>query len=152
MEIGFYCLKLAVELGIRLQLGRHIHPISADGFGFIQLLLQGVDLLKFGGGFYCGKVADDMYIMNGFYMAMRGKYTDPEAAIYYYVVEWPNATLSWADFRGTVLGATNPADAAPGSLRKQVLEQWRALVRWATHRRGATAHDLQQAGLKLLLS
>lgn len=32
------------------------------------------DLLKFGGGFYCGKVGD-IYVMNGFYMEMRaGKY------------------------------------------------------------------------------
>lgn len=28
------------------------------------------DLIKFGGGFYCGKV-DGIYVMNGFYMSMR---------------------------------------------------------------------------------
>jgi hypothetical protein len=28
------------------------------------------DLIKFGGGFYCGKVGD-IYVMNGFYMSMR---------------------------------------------------------------------------------
>ena len=70
---------------------------------------------------------DGIYIINGFYMAMRGKFTAPTAAIYYYVVEWPTAALKWEDFRGTVLGATNPAEAAPGSLRKQVLESWRRL-------------------------
>ena len=58
---------------------------------------------------------------------MRGKFTAPTAAIYYYVVEWPTAALKWEDFRGTVLGATNPSEAAPGSLRKQVLESWRSL-------------------------
>jgi hypothetical protein len=37
-------------------------------------LSRGKDLLKFGGGFYCGKVGD-IYVMNGFYMEMRaGKY------------------------------------------------------------------------------
>ena len=89
-------------------------------------LKRGETLIKFGGGFYCGKV-DGIYIINGFYMAMRGKFTAPSAAIYYYVVEWPTAALKWEDFRGTVLGATNPAEAAPGSLRKQVLESWRSL-------------------------
>ena len=89
-------------------------------------LKRGETLIKFGGGFYCGKV-DGIYIINGFYMAMRGKFTAPTAAIYYYVVEWPTAALKWEDFRGTVLGATNPAEAAPGSLRKQVLESWRSL-------------------------
>ena len=37
-------------------------------------LSRGKDLIKFGGGFYCGKVGD-IYVMNGFYMAMRsGEY------------------------------------------------------------------------------
>jgi hypothetical protein len=33
-------------------------------------LTPGKDLIKFGGGFYCGKVGD-IYVMNGFYMSMR---------------------------------------------------------------------------------
>lgn len=33
-------------------------------------LSRGKDLIKFGGGFYCGKV-DGIYVMNGFYMDMR---------------------------------------------------------------------------------
>lgn len=33
-------------------------------------LKPGKDLIKFGGGFYCGKVGD-IYVMNGFYMSMR---------------------------------------------------------------------------------
>jgi len=37
-------------------------------------LTSGKNLIKFGGGFYCGKVKD-IYIMNGFYMSMRaGEY------------------------------------------------------------------------------
>ena len=33
-------------------------------------LKRGKNLIKFGGGFYCGKVGD-IYVMNGFYMSMR---------------------------------------------------------------------------------
>jgi hypothetical protein len=37
-------------------------------------LTRGKDLIKFGGGFYCGKIKD-IYVINGFYMSMRaGEY------------------------------------------------------------------------------
>ena len=58
---------------------------------------------------------------------MRGKFTDPRGSIHYYLVEWPTAALSWADFRGKVLGATNPAEAAKGSLRRAILDEWKGL-------------------------
>ena len=34
-------------------------------------------LVKFGGGFYCAEVEPDCYVLNGFFMAMRAKYTNP---------------------------------------------------------------------------
>jgi nucleoside diphosphate kinase len=46
---------------------------------------------------------------------------------HYYVVEFDPATLSWADFRGKVLGPTNPADAPPDSLRGIVAANWQKL-------------------------
>ena len=46
---------------------------------------------------------------------------------HYYVVEFDPATLSWADFRGKVLGPTNPADAPPDSLRGIVAANWQTL-------------------------
>lgn len=90
-------------------------------------LKRGEDLIKFGGGFYCGKLADDMYVMNGFYLSMRGKYTNAPAKIHYFVVEWNPNKLSWEDFRGKVLGGTDPKDAEEGSLRRKIYEQWEAL-------------------------
>jgi len=85
------------------------------------------DLVKFGGGFYCGKLDEDMYVINGFYMAMRGKFTEPPARIHYFTVEWDAAALSWEDFRGKVLGATDPTTAAEGSLRRLILDNWQEL-------------------------
>ena len=67
------------------------------------------------------------FVINGFYMAMREKFTRPGASIYYYLVEWDAAKLSWADFRAKVLGATDPAAAIDGTLRKQIYETWKAL-------------------------
>eukprot|EP00670_Eutreptiella_braarudii_P011209 CAMPEP_0174326566 /NCGR_PEP_ID=MMETSP0810-20121108/13988_1 /TAXON_ID=73025 ORGANISM="Eutreptiella gymnastica-like, Strain CCMP1594" /NCGR_SAMPLE_ID=MMETSP0810 /ASSEMBLY_ACC=CAM_ASM_000659 /LENGTH=627 /DNA_ID=CAMNT_0015440227 /DNA_START=25 /DNA_END=1905 /DNA_ORIENTATION=+ len=72
-------------------------------------------------------MAQPIYVINGFYMAMREKYTGPGASISYMLVEWDSAKLSWEDFRGKVLGATDPSAAAAGSLRRQIFEQWRAL-------------------------
>merc|ERR1719482_2459095 len=88
-------------------------------------------LVKFGGGFYCGLVEvagkDPLYIFNGFFMAMRSKFTQPGTQIYYYSVEWDPATLSWADFRNQVLGPTDPAEAPKDSLRGEILAKWEEL-------------------------
>ena len=45
---------------------------------------------------------DHIFVINGFYMSMRAAYTTEPASIHYYTVEWPAASLSWADFRGKV--------------------------------------------------
>merc|ERR1711920_514582 len=88
-------------------------------------------LVKFGGGFYCGLVEVDgkepLYIFNGFFMAMRSKFTQPGTEIYYYTVEWDPSVLSWSAFRGQVLGPTDPAEAPTDSLRGQILERWEQL-------------------------
>ena len=64
------------------------------------------------------------FVINGFYMSMREKYTQKDAKIHYYVVEWNGDKLSWADFRGKVLGATDPETAEAGSVRREILERW----------------------------
>ena len=75
---------------------------------------------QFGGGFYCGKLAEDVFVINGFYMSMRSVFTTPPATLQWYTVEWPAAKLSWEDFRGKVLGATDPKTAAEGSVRRVI--------------------------------
>merc|ERR1711904_596891 len=88
-------------------------------------------LVKFGGGFYCGLVEvqgkEPLYIFNGFFMAMRSKFTKPGTEIYYYSVEWDSSALSWEDFRGKVLGPTDPTEAPADSLRGQILAKWQEL-------------------------
>ena len=41
--------------------------------------------------------------------------------------------MSWADFRGKLLGPTDPAAAPAGSLREQVYSKWEDLGRLASH-------------------
>merc|ERR1719253_1368259 len=87
-------------------------------------------LVKFGGGFYCGLVSmkgKQRYVFNGFFMTMRSAFTAPGRSIHYYTVEWDEDKLSWEDFRGKVLGPTDPAEAPADSLRGQVLAKWKDL-------------------------
>ena len=65
--------------------------------------------------------------MNGFFMSMRSNFVAPGASIYYFVVEWDKDTCAWEDFRGKVLGPTDPATAPKGSLRKAIYEGWKKL-------------------------
>ena len=58
---------------------------------------------------------------------MRGKFVAPGTSIHYYVVEFDPHQLSWADFRGKVLGPTNPKDAPAESLRGSMLKDWKSL-------------------------
>ena len=44
-----------------------------------------------------------------------------------FVVEWDETKTSWADFRGSGLGPTDPADAPPASLRGQIAASWQSL-------------------------
>jgi len=89
-------------------------------------------LVKFGGGFYCGLIEtvsgkDPIYVMNGFFMSMRSKFVEPGCIVYYYVVEWDQSDLCWADFRGKVLGPTDPKDAPADSLRGEIYRDWKKL-------------------------
>ena len=42
-------------------------------------------------------------------------------------MEWKPEDLSWADFRGKVLGPTDPAAAPDGAIRKAILDNWEEL-------------------------
>merc|ERR1712151_328156 len=86
--------------------------------------------IKFGGGFYCGCIEHGnikYYTFNAFFMEMRNKFTDPSVSIHYYTVEFDSATLPWADFRGAVLGPTDPAAAPAESLRGRLHSDWQKL-------------------------
>eukprot|EP00929_Paragymnodinium_shiwhaense_P067058 TRINITY_DN3373_c0_g1_i1.p1 TRINITY_DN3373_c0_g1~~TRINITY_DN3373_c0_g1_i1.p1 ORF type:complete len:1453 (+),score=496.86 TRINITY_DN3373_c0_g1_i1:143-4501(+) len=93
-------------------------------------LQQEGSVVKFGGGFYCGKMSvkdKELYVFNAFFMSMRAKFTAPEKSIYYYSVVWQPGCCTWKNFRGSVLGSTNPAEAAVGSLRRSIYDRWEAL-------------------------
>merc|ERR1712135_52847 len=48
-------------------------------------------------------------------------------SIYYYLVDWESSACAWEDFRGKVLGPTDPEAAPADSLRGAILAQWEEL-------------------------
>lgn len=87
-------------------------------------------LAKLGGGFYCGEITHagkTLYVFNGFFMEMRSGFTAPGKKIHFYDVEWDPKELSWEDFRGKLLGPTDPKEAPKDSLRGLVLGDWKKL-------------------------
>jgi len=119
----------AIKQGKVLNAKQACEKFNVDGLELEKMWrkLDKSTLIKFGGGFYCGKVSDEYFVMNGFYMSMRSAYTTPPAKIHYYTVKWTTDSLSWEDFRGEVLGATNPTVASSGSLRRNIFENWKSL-------------------------
>lgn len=101
--------------------------VDADG---LDKLWGSCKKVKLGGGFYCGKIEKDdkaIWTFNAFFMNMRSTFVADDVSIHYFVVEFEPETLSWADFRGKVLGPTNPKDAPADSLRGAILASWQTL-------------------------
>lgn len=91
---------------------------------------QKANVVKFGGGFYCGLVtvqSVSLYVFNAFFMTMRSKFVGSDVSIHCYEVEWSPSKLSWSDFRNKVLGPTDPAEGPAGSLRRTILDNYRSL-------------------------
>lgn len=114
---AFNAVDAKVELGV-------------DGAG-LDALWAATEKIKFGGGFYCGEIKRDdkpsIFTFNAFFMTMRSKFVAPTAAIHYYVAEFDPEVLSWKDFRGKVLGPTDPTKAPADSLRGKILAEWKEL-------------------------
>ena len=82
-----------------------------------------------------------VFVVNGFYGAMRELFVQAPAGVAWKVVAWNSSSssrrpssptssstsLSWADFREQVVGATDPAKALPTSLRGELLLRWQSL-------------------------
>jgi nucleoside diphosphate kinase len=101
--------------------------VDAEG---LDALWNTCKKVKFGGGFYCGEVNHEgktIYCFNAFFMTMRSKFVAPGTSIHYYVVEFSAEQLPWADFRGKVLGPTDPHAAPADSLRGRLLTEWAEL-------------------------
>ncbi|GMH61270.1 hypothetical protein TrRE_jg352 [Triparma retinervis] len=99
--------------------------VPLDGKGLDALWAKAEKRVKLAPGLYVSNIGEDepLYVINGFYMAMREKYVQG-SGIYFYVVGFDPEVMSWAQFRGEVIGATDPEQAPEGSIRGKMLANW----------------------------
>ena len=73
--------KEALEQGVVFNAKGACEKLGVDAHGLEKLWRdceKAGDLIKFGGGFYCGKIGE-LYVFNAFFMAMRSAFVAPEA-------------------------------------------------------------------------
>lgn len=80
--------------------------------------------------FYCarlkvptGDTSTMVYVVNGFYLAVRETFTNPNAMTHCYEVEWNASEMSWRDLRKKVIGCADPSQAYKGSIRRQIYDR-----------------------------
>ena len=101
-----------------LQFLRHYPSYTPDS---LQQLWQQSHTAKLSGGNYCALVkagAEDVYLINGFHPKQLIHFTAEGRIIITLMLA---GNLDWAAARNQFIGKTNPADAAPGSLRNELL-------------------------------
>lgn len=84
----------------------------------VDFLLQNVEAKKLAGGTYCAPIKMDnetVYLVNGFHPRQLKQFTERGRSI---IVMTLSSDSSWKEARTEFIGATNPAAAADGSLRK----------------------------------
>jgi hypothetical protein len=87
----------------------------------LQQLWQQSQTAKLSGGNYCARVkiaGEDVYLINGFHPKQLIHFTADGRMIITFTL---TGNLDWATARNQFIGKTNPADAAPGSLRNELL-------------------------------
>ena len=91
----------------------------------IDYLWQNLENKKLAGGTYCEVIKIDnevLYLVNGFHPRQLKHFTEPGRSIIVFTL---SGDLSWSDARSNFIGATNPASAQEGSLRKALLDNRR---------------------------
>lgn len=94
----------------------YLNPYSLD------YLWQNVINKKLAGGTYCEEIKidnEEIFLVNGFHPRQLRHFTEKGRSI---VVFTLSGDLSWSNARTNFIGATNPASAIKGSLRRELLE------------------------------
>ncbi|MFO7850587.1 MAG: hypothetical protein R6V67_11560 [Spirochaetia bacterium] len=125
---------LGVEWDDALDAGRILNAIEAqENLGGIK----GVELnekwkaskqAKLAPGLYAAFFEEeDFFCINGFYPGQREVFTESGAEVVLWEAEFSPSKIPWEVFRRKVIGATDPAKAAEGSLRNLLLLRWEEL-------------------------
>ena len=93
----------------------------------IDYLWQNQENKKLAGGTYCEAVKIDneiIYVINGFHPRQLKHFTEKGRSIIVFTL---SGDMNWSDARSNFIGATNPASANKGSLRREFLDNIAAL-------------------------
>ena len=74
-------------------------------------------------GTYIAKI-DDYFVVNGFYADMVSSWKRESSNVLFYLVQWSEKDLSWTDFRGKLIGSTDPSKADQASIRGTLLREY----------------------------
>jgi nucleoside diphosphate kinase len=119
----------AVESGIVFNASEAMEGLGGISPQKLGLMwAERINRVKLAPGIYVAEFFDEgVYVVNGFYPAIREKFVSSGAKVHWYVLQWAEAQLSWKDFRSKIIGATDPAAAHEASLRHTLWRQWQAL-------------------------
>ena len=85
-------------------------------------------LLKLAPGLYaCKFESEGIYVINGFYLVNREKFTKAGTSVNWYTIEWEESAMTWVDFRAQFVGPTKPEVAPKGSMRGIIFQDWEKL-------------------------
>ena len=102
-----------------LEILKHYPGLNAEALDYVW---QNIKFEKLAGGTYALKMKLDgtpVYLVNGFHARQLEHFTKAGRCILVCTV---TGDLSWEEARGAFIGATCPADAKSGSIRKTLLE------------------------------
>lgn len=102
-----------------LEILKNYPGLNAEALDYVW---QNIKFEKLAGGTYALKMKLDgtpIYLVNGFHARQLEHFTKPGRCILVCTI---TGDLSWQEARGAFIGATCPADAKSGSIRKTLLE------------------------------
>eukprot|EP01043_Picozoa_sp_COSAG02_P064454 COSAG02_NODE_9430_length_2219_cov_1.651887_1_plen_136_part_10 len=91
---------------------------------FLSLLFESTTAATSGCSTVCGGYR---FSIGCLHLPLLDCYVNCSAKLFYYCVEWDDSTCSWNNFRSSVLGPTDPADAPVDSLRGLIAARWKEL-------------------------
>ena len=97
------------HLQLKLRRGLYICPFDSS-----ETLLMGI-------------LDEPIYVINGFWSSMEKLYLHESACVMYMFIEWDANHCSWMDMIRKVVGDGRPSHAVEGSIRRSLMDNWRAL-------------------------
>lgn len=103
-----------------------LHPDGVELDRLWSPLQFGEGKVKLASSCYAGRIRG-LYVINGFYMGMRAKFTCADRPVHWMSIHWNSEDISWETFRKDFIGHTDPTRAPSESLRGEVLKKWAEL-------------------------